>query len=232
MDKSNGYERIAPEYISGRGSNRSGKGIGASTVAAWARTLPPKSVILDLGCGTGLPISQTLIEEGHQIFGIDASPSMIAAFRKNFPAAPCDCAAAEDSSFFHRSFDAIVSWGLMFLLDESTQHRVIAKAAAALNPGGLFLFTAPQQAHSWTDAMTDLPSRSLGYDAYQAACESVGLTLIPAPPPDAGGNYYYLAQRAKTPASRDTPTPDAAGDGWKGCRRKAVAEATLRQPAR
>ena len=199
VDKSNGYERIAPEYISGRGSNRSGKGIGASTVAAWARTLPPKSTILDLGCGTGLPVSQTLIEEGHQIFGIDASPSMIAALRRNFPAAPCECAAAEDSSFFHRSFDAIVSWGLMFLLDESTQHRVITKAAAALNPGGLFLFTAPQQPHSWSDAMTDLPSRSLGYDAYQSACESVGLTLIPAPPPDAGGNYYYLAQRA-TPA--------------------------------
>lgn len=108
---------------------------------------------------------------------------MIAAFRKNFPAAPCECAAAEDSSFFHRSFDAIVSWDLMFLLDESTQHRVIAKAATALNPGGLFLFTAPQQPHSWSDAMTDLPSRSLGYDAYHSACESVGVTLIPAPHP-------------------------------------------------
>jgi hypothetical protein len=127
------------------GSNRSGKGVGASTIAAWARTLPPKSIILDLGCGTGLPIS----EEGH---------------------------------------------------------RVIANAAAALNPGGLFLFTAPQQAHSWTDAMTGLPSRSLGYDAYKSACESVGLTLIPAPPPDAGGNYYYLAQRAKTRPKRSAPS--------------------------
>lgn len=43
--------------------------------------------------------------------------------------------------------------------------------------------------------MTHLPPRSLGYDAYQSACESVGLTLIPAPPPDAGGACYYLAQR-------------------------------------
>ena len=34
-DKTNGYERVAPEYISGRGSNRNGKGIGASTIAAW-----------------------------------------------------------------------------------------------------------------------------------------------------------------------------------------------------
>jgi chemotaxis methyl-accepting protein methylase len=42
------------------------------------------------------------------------------------------CEAAEDSSYFNRQFDAIISWGLMFLLPEETQEIVIQKMANAL----------------------------------------------------------------------------------------------------
>ena len=32
-------------------------------------------------------------------------------FRRNFPGAQAECAAVEDSTFFHRTFDGIVAWG-------------------------------------------------------------------------------------------------------------------------
>ena len=57
---------------------------------------------------------------------------MIPEFRLRFPAAQVECSAAENSSFFHRSFDAVIAWGLLFLLPPETQASVIRKAAQAL----------------------------------------------------------------------------------------------------
>ncbi len=75
MDKSNGYEGIAAMYIKARGQTASG--IGALTVHSWAKTLPPNATVLDLGCGTGIPISKVLLEEGIRVYGVDASQAMV-----------------------------------------------------------------------------------------------------------------------------------------------------------
>ena len=48
--------------------------------------LPQHSNILDLGCGSGKPIAQYLIESGHNITGVDASDSMLEMAKQNFPA--------------------------------------------------------------------------------------------------------------------------------------------------
>ena len=140
-DKSNGYEEIASIFIPGRGRNRSG--VGVSVVAEWSQLLPAGATVLDLGCGTGIPISLTLIARGCNVYGVDASASMTAEFRANFPTAPVQCAAVEDSAFFGRTFDGVVAWGLFFLLSAEVQLKLIAKVAAILASGGRLLFTAP-----------------------------------------------------------------------------------------
>ena len=81
--KSNGYEDVAAEFIAGRGRNSSG--VGASVVADWSQTLPSGATLLDLGCGTGVQISQPLIERGFKVYGVDASPTIVAAFRARLP---------------------------------------------------------------------------------------------------------------------------------------------------
>ena len=159
-DKSNGYEEVAAIFITGRGRNHSG--VGASVVAEWSEMLPGGATVLDLGCGTGVPISQALIEHGFNVFGVDASPKIVAAFRASFPAVPVECSAVEDSDFFGRSFDGVVAWGLFFLLDVKVQRRLIAKIAGALRSGGRLLFTAPSQSCSWRDALTRRTSISFG----------------------------------------------------------------------
>ncbi len=195
-DKSRGYEAIASHYIAGRGSNYKGRGIGAAEVAEWSRMLHEGASILDLGCGTGLPISQVLIERGFRVYGVDASLSMIAAFRANFPEVPVECAAAEESTFFGRTFDAVVSWGLFFLLEEETQLQLIRRVADVLKPGGGFLFTSPEQICSWIDGMSDQLSLSLGYDVYKNALEDAGLVLT-GTRLSTGDNFYYFAQKPK-----------------------------------
>jgi len=191
-DKSNGYEEIASIFISGRGRKHSG--VGASVVADWSQKLPDSAAVLDLGCGNGVPISQALIERGFNVYGVDASARMVAAFRARFPTVPVECAAVGDSDFFGRTFEGVVAWGLFFLLDAEGQRKLIAKVAAVLPSGGRLLFTAPSQSCSWTDAMTGRTSISLGLDAYRNALEAEGMSLVGTHRDD-GDNHYYFAHK-------------------------------------
>jgi SAM-dependent methyltransferase len=191
-DKSNGYEEVASVFIAGRGQNNSG--VGASVVSDWSQTLAGGATVLDLGCGTGVPISRALIERGFNVYGVDASPTMVAAFRARFPTVPVECAAVEDSDFFARTFDGVVAWGLFFLLDAEVQRRLIAKVAGVLRSGGRLVFTTPSQSCSWRDAMTGRASISLGDEAYRKALEAEGMSLV-GTHRDEGGNHYYFAQK-------------------------------------
>jgi SAM-dependent methyltransferase len=187
QDKSNGYERLAESFVARRNPQ-----IGAATVRAWSDALPPGASILDLGCGHGVPISQTLVNLGFRVFGVDASQKLISLFRDRFPGAESECAAAEDSNYFGRSFDGVVACGLMFLLPAGTQAVVIGKVARALKCNGRFLFTAPREPLTWIDVMTRRESISLGIEEYQRILRREGLTLI-GEDKDEGDNYYYSA---------------------------------------
>ncbi len=186
-DRSNGYEAMARDF-----TRRRTPTIGPRVVRAWAKRLSPGASILDLGCGYGIPISQALLHDGFAVYGVDASPTLVSIFRENFPSAPVECSPVEDSLFFNRTFDAIVAWGLIFLLAPETQRILVGKAARALNRGGQFLFTAPKQACTWIDVMTRLPSVSLGHEAYQEELAAHGLELV-GNDEDEGENYYYFA---------------------------------------
>jgi len=168
--------------------------IGTAIVRKWSHTLPPRGSVLDLGCGHGVPISQTLIDEGFTVFGVDGSRTLTEAFQKHFPNAFVECAGIEDSEFFQRTFDGIVAWGLMFLMPPHTQCAVIHKVARALNPNGRFLFTSPKEIVRWRDALTDRESVSLGAERYHQLLNAEGLDVL-GEPSDKGGNHYYLASK-------------------------------------
>ena len=186
-DKSNGYEEFAEHFMRARNVR-----IGPPTVKEWSKSLPRGSAILDLGCGSGMPISQALAEEGFQLYGVDASEKMIRAFRSRFPSAPAECVGAEDSAFFHRTFEGVIAWGLIFLLPEDLQRIVLIRAASALAAGGLLLFTSPEEPVTWNDSITGRESRSLGARVYDDLLQSAGLTVT-WHTVDEGENYYYFA---------------------------------------
>jgi 2-polyprenyl-3-methyl-5-hydroxy-6-metoxy-1,4-benzoquinol methylase len=194
MDQSNGYESVAAEFLAGRGSPKS-SGIGAGAVGEWARQLSPGSSVLDLGCGSGLPITVALIRAGLDVYAIDAAPSFVDAFKRRFPTTPIACEAVEESSFFGRKFDAILAWGLMFLLPSPVQRALILRIGGALKPAGRLLFTSPPEPITWNDAMTGLESRSLGAAEYRRLLSAVDLTVL-REYEDEGENHYYDAIKA------------------------------------
>ncbi|WP_236704483.1 class I SAM-dependent methyltransferase [Sphingomonas sp. HT-1] len=158
----------------------------------WSRNLPRNGAILDIGCGTGWPIATTLAEQGFAIFAIDPAPAMLAAFRQNLPDAAAACESAEESRFFDRRFNGAIAIGLMFLLPEAAQRRIIQRVAQALHPGGRFLFSAPQAACEWDDILTGRRSRALGATRYHALLAAAGLKPLGSAT-DEGQNHYFEA---------------------------------------
>jgi len=166
--------------------------IGADTVRRWAKQLPPCGDVLDVGCGSGVPISAALLEDGFQVFGVDASPILVADFRRRFPFAEVACEPVETSGLFQRKFDGAVAIGLLFLLPAEDQRQVINRVARTLEPGGRFLFSAPRQACEWSDTLTARPSLSLGEAEYRHLLDQAGLALS-GHFIDEGGNDYFDA---------------------------------------
>jgi SAM-dependent methyltransferase len=185
-DMSNGYEEHAETFMRWRHPS-----MGQDIVREWARVLAPGATVLELGCGDGA-MSQVLVDAGLTLYAVDASPTLLRVFRERFLAVVTECAAAEESTYFERSFDGVVTVGLIFLLSEETQHRVLAKVAHALKRGGRFVFTAPSQACTWIDELTGRESRSLGAAAYGEFLHGVGLHIV-SEGADEGGNHYYFA---------------------------------------
>ena len=181
---------MATIFIKGRGCDVNG--VGTSSVSNWVRTLPLNSTVLDVGCGTGVPISKVLIDDEMSVYGVDASPTLVKAFQQNFPNTPIVCETAEDSLFFNRKFDGIIAWGLMFFLSKEAQASVIQKAAGVLKAGGKLLFTSPYKKTDWKDAMTGQHSTSLGAKKYRELLSASGLSLIEEFE-DEGENHYFNA---------------------------------------
>jgi len=197
-DLSNGYEGVAAEFLAGRGGSLS-NAIGTRAVRSWARRLSHGVTVIDLGCGSGLPITKVLAGEGLKVYAIDASPSLVKAFRRNLPEITVACESVEDSLFFNRMFDGVLAWGLMFLLQPEEQRRLIHRIGHILVPNGRLLFTSPPEPVVWNDAMTGLESRSLGGVEYRRELAAARLKVV-SEYDDEGQNHYFDA--IKEPSNR------------------------------
>ncbi|MEL6299680.1 MAG: class I SAM-dependent methyltransferase [Pseudomonadota bacterium] len=185
-DVSNGWDAVAPEFARVRSD------VGLGVVRRWAASLPAGGTVLDVGAGTGEPLTAALAADGFSVFAVDASPAMVAAFRDRLPDVPIACEAAETSRFFDRTFDGVMAVGLVFLLAEEDQRILPRRMAAALNAGGRLLFSAPRETCAWDDLLTGRSSRSLGADIYRGLLEQSGLVRV-TEHQDGGGNHYFAA---------------------------------------
>ncbi|MEM8715258.1 MAG: class I SAM-dependent methyltransferase [Cyanobacteria bacterium P01_G01_bin.4] len=190
MDSADAYERHARDFMRSRDRSQ----VGVQVVTQWARSLEPSSAVLEIACGGGLPVTQTLVDAGLRVWAIDSSPTLVAVFQQRFPHIPIQCARLQDSDCFQRKYDAAISVGLIFLLDEIDQFRMLDRISDRLRPGASFLFTAPFEVGTWIDISTGHTCVSLGRDVYECALARAGFRAI-GRYEDQGGNNYYEAKK-------------------------------------
>ena len=131
-----GYNRIAAHYAERRDH--------ASSVPYLEKLndkLAANSLILDLGCGAGLPVDRWLIQQGHRVIGLDLSAEMLALARQNVPQADYELRDMATLRVSEYSVDAVVCFFAMFHIDRSLHGQLFRCLRSYLTPSGFLLIT-------------------------------------------------------------------------------------------
>jgi ubiquinone/menaquinone biosynthesis C-methylase UbiE len=188
------YDLIADWYWTDRG-----RSVGVAEALAVAATVPAGSCILDIGCGTGVPITEALVKAGHRVVGLDTSTGMLARFRVNLPGTPVVRGDVRNCPFSNGSFDAAVSWGMMFHLPPGDQTAAFASVSRVLKPGASFLFTAAEiddaDDAGITGKMNGVTFHYHAVCSYRTLLAQHGFVLVDVHD-DPGVSTYYLARRS------------------------------------
>ena len=189
-DSARAYENHARKFLNVRDRSK----IGISVIEQWAHSLPTGSDVLEIACGGGIPVTRTLAVAGLKLWAVDSSPTLVSEFKVRFPDIPVECADALESDYFERTFSAVISIGLIFLLSEDDQVVLIRRVSELLSPGGRFLFSAPVEIGSWADMNTGHKCRSLGRERYESILREAQFHVLDTYV-DEGRNNYYEAER-------------------------------------
>ena len=142
-----GYDAVSVRYDEQYG--------GESKYQPWLSELrariPAGGAVLDLGCGSGLPVARDLTAAGYQVTGVDISAVQIRRARELVPQARFACADVADVSFRPESFDAVVSLFALIHLPLDDQPAVLGKVATWLRPDGLLVATTGYWAWTGTE---------------------------------------------------------------------------------
>lgn len=193
------YDLIAEWYAAERGDQT-----GVPEATTLASSIPRGSLILDVGCGNGIPISRALLNGGHRVVGLDSSSAMLERFRRNCPEALAVEGMVQSCPFGDCVFDAAIAWGVMFHLNPDDASRAIANVWRIVKPGAPFLFTSGD-----VDCLDGKAGKMNGVtfqyfshspDGYRRILGDHGFTLANVHA-DSGNNTYYLAKKAEQPGS-------------------------------
>jgi hypothetical protein len=76
-------------------------------------------------------------QAGLSTYAIDASSAMVAAFRERFPGMPIKQNTAEASELFDRTFDGVLAWALLLLLEPKLKRSSSRRWRARSTPEGV-----------------------------------------------------------------------------------------------
>lgn len=113
-------------------------------VDAFIRYLPVRSRLLDLGCGSGVPIGNMLCRSGFRVTGVDRSAKLLERAAAAMPGA-----GLVRADLLHLplnavkgGFDGAVMWDVLFHLPRETHIPILESIYTRLHPGGCLIFTS------------------------------------------------------------------------------------------
>ncbi|MEG1489066.1 class I SAM-dependent DNA methyltransferase [Acinetobacter sp.] len=160
--------------------------------------IPQHSEILDLGCGSGKPIADYLIQHDHKITGVDSSDVMIEMAQQHFPEQhwlQADMRTVE----FDQKFNAILAWDSFFHLTPNDQRQMFKQFARFAQQGTVLMFSSgPSHGEAIGDLFGDaLYHASLAPEEYRALLKQYGFEVVKmvAEDVECTGHTVWLAQR-------------------------------------
>ncbi|MCX4744338.1 class I SAM-dependent methyltransferase [Kitasatospora sp. NBC_01287] len=196
-----GYDALSSRYDEVYGSETKYQ----SWLSELCRRVPAGSRVLDLGCGSGVPVARDLTAAGCQVTGVDISDVQIRRARERVPRAEFVRADATTLDFGGGSFDAIVSFYALIHIPLEEQPPLLRKMASWLRPGGWFLGTTGHRAwtgldENWLDGGTAMWWSHADTPTYRAWLTRAGLVVEQEEfvPEGEGGHALFWARRPES----------------------------------
>jgi 2-polyprenyl-3-methyl-5-hydroxy-6-metoxy-1,4-benzoquinol methylase len=136
--------------------------------------------VLDVGCGTGYPITAYLAKQGFQVTGIDFTPKMI-EFAQSQPIPNATFLLTDMLTYQpKKTFDAVIAFDSLFHLLLNEQDFVIRKLISLLNPGGIFLMTHGKKQGKINGEMfgSKFTYSSLDTSSYHQLLSQLGMEIL------------------------------------------------------
>ena len=176
-----------------------------------AQLISPKSTILDLGCGTGLPVAKFFAEGGYNVTGIDLSDKMIRLAKENVPDAVFYTDNIINTDLSENSFDLIVSFYCLFHLRKEPQKVLFNKIMHWLKTDGYAYFTLATKEYTGQEDFEGtihfenniLPYSHYSLAEYNKIFQDIGATLVSMKKHTIGGEtmLWVLLKKPKNPTS-------------------------------
>lgn len=188
------YERHARAFDRQRGRSLFERGWLDRFVAA----MGAERSVLDLGCGSGEPISACLIAAGCMVTGVDSAPTLVGLCRERFPGQQWLVADMRGLAL-ERTFGGILAWDSFFHLPADDQRAMFGVFAAHARRGTALMFTSGPAHGEAIGTFEGEPLYHASLDAaeYETLLAAAGFRLLAhvVADPSCGGHTVWLAQR-------------------------------------
>ncbi len=129
-----GYEAISSGYT----NDRARRSQDVSLLDDLIPRLPREGVVLDAGCGAGVPVAQ-LLSRSFRVIGIDFAEAQIHLARTHAPAADLVAGDITHLPFRRGAFDAVVSYYAIIHVPREEHRDLVRDIHRVLKPSGLAL---------------------------------------------------------------------------------------------
>ncbi|KAH6912656.1 S-adenosyl-L-methionine-dependent methyltransferase [Coprinopsis sp. MPI-PUGE-AT-0042] len=139
----NGYDTIAPAYLAWSAPRPTTTRM--SYLSRLLDELPQSSKILELGCGAGIPCTQTMLDHPKEfnVTGVDISKAQVELAKEHLQPQGrvalihCDMTKLDIRP---ETYDAVLAFYSIFHLPKDEQAGMISRMASWLKKGGVLLF--------------------------------------------------------------------------------------------
>ncbi len=160
--------------------------------------LPNRAHVLDIGCGSGLPVARELAKRFH-VTGVDISAEQIRRARENVRHAEFFHSDIMALDFPAASFDAVVALYVIFHIPRGEHERLFRNIRRWLKPGGYLLATLagkPEEAYTEPDFFgAPMYWSNYGIAEYRVMLAESGFEILST---DEIGHGYHLDSPEET----------------------------------